>query len=91
MNLFNKTHGYLNKKNYHQIVDLQKRALVEVFKNKKFQFRNFIVKKSNEQTLGMLFSYFALETILIANFNNINPYNQPAVEQVKIKTRNLLK
>ena len=91
MNLFNKTHGYLNKKNYHQIVDLQKRALVEVFKNKKFQFRNFIVKKSNEQTLGMLFSYFVLETILIANFNNINPYNQPAVEQVKIKTKNLLK
>ena len=53
--------------------------------------REFKIKKINEKTLGTLFSYFILETILIAKLSKINPFNQPAVEQVKIYTNQLLK
>ncbi len=90
INSFNKTASYLNKKNYHQIIESQKKAIIQTFKNKKIRFRSFVLKKHNEQTLGELFCYFILETILIGNLAHINPYSQPAVEQVKIKTRRIL-
>ena len=34
--------------------------------------------------------FFMLETIITAKLLGINPFNQPAVEQVKIKTKRLL-
>ena len=40
--------------------------------------------------LGELFSYFILETSIIGKLVNINPYDQPAVEQVKLYTKNIL-
>ena len=63
--------------------------MIQIFKNKKLDLE-VCFKKHNEQTLGELFCYFILETILIGNLAQINPYSQPAVEQVKIKTRSLL-
>ena len=46
--------------------------------------------KKNEEVLGKLFSYFILETIVIGKLVKINPFNQPAVEQVKIFTNQFL-
>ena len=40
--------------------------------------------------LGEIFSYFILETIIIGKLSKINPFDQPAVEQVKIFTKNYL-
>ena len=48
------------------------------------------LKKINEEVLGELFSYFTLETVITGKLANIDPFNQPAVEQVKIKTKKLL-
>jgi glucose-6-phosphate isomerase len=53
-------------------------------------FRSFEIKKRDEKTLGELFSFFILETILIGKLLNLNPYDQPAVELIKKKTKNLL-
>ena len=80
----------LNNKNLNQIKLAQKKALIETFKKKKISFREFKIKKVNEETLGQLFSYFILETILIGKLKNINPFDQPAVEQVKKITRRIL-
>ncbi len=80
----------LNNKNLNQIKLAQKKALIETFKKKKISFREFKIKKINEETLGQLFSYFILETILIGKLKNINPFDQPAVEQVKKITRRIL-
>ena len=52
--------------------------------------REFKIKKINEKTLGTLFSYFILETILIAKLSKINPFNQPAVELIKNETKKIL-
>ena len=68
----------------------QKNALIEVFKKKKIPFREFKVNGINEEVLGKLFSYFIIETIIIGKLINVNPFDQPAVEQVKVKTKKLL-
>ena len=44
----------------------------------------------NENTLGELFCFFILETILIGESLKINPYDQPAVELIKEETKKLL-
>ena len=69
---------------------LRKNALIDVFKQKKIPFREFKINKINEEVLGELFSYFILETVIIGKLARVNPYNQPAVEQVKVKTKKLL-
>ena len=60
-------------------------------KKNKAIFREFRVKKIDEEVLGQLFSYFILETIIIGKLIKINPFNQPAVEQIKIFTNQFLK
>ena len=44
--------------------------------------------KIGVKTLGELFCFFILETILIGRALIINPYNQPAVELIKKETKN---
>ena len=53
--------------------------------------KEFEIGKFNEEKVGELFSYFILETIIIGKLLRINPYDQPAVEQVKIYTKKYLK
>ena len=61
-----------------------------VFKNKNIPFRSFEIYKRDEKTLGELFCFFILETILIGQSMNLNPYDQPAVELIKVETKKLL-
>ena len=83
---------FLHKKEINQIKISQKEALIKVLKKKRIPFREFKIRNINEETIGQLFSYFIVETILIGKLMKINPFDQPAVEQVKIYTKkNLLK
>ena len=50
-----------------------------------------VIKKFDEDTLGKVFLSFTIETILLGKIMNINPFDQPAVEQVKILTKKFLK
>jgi glucose-6-phosphate isomerase len=68
----------------------QKNALIQALKNKNIPYREFKIKRNNEETLGELFSYFILETVLIGDFIGINAFNQPGVEEVKILTKKYL-
>ena len=55
------------------------------------EWREFELRNFNEETLGEFFSYFMLETVLIGKLLNIDPFNQPAVEDVKTETiKNLI-
>lgn len=84
------SHQYLKNKNVNDILKAQFIATQNVFKKKNIPFRTFCLNKRNEQSLGELFTFFILETILLANALNINPYNQPAVELIKIETKKIL-
>ena len=58
---------------------------------KKIPFRSFEVYKRDESSLGELFVFFILETILLGKALKINPYDQPSVELIKNETkRNLI-
>ena len=81
---------FLDNKSLDKIKLAQKNALIQVLKRKKIPFREFMIKDFSEQTFGELISYFILETTLIGKLSNINPFDQPAVEQVKINTKKLL-
>ena len=89
-NFFGKNMSYLNKKNYHDIKISQKDAFIEVLKQNKNPFREIIVKKFNEDTLGKLFLSFILETIILGKTMKVNPFDQPAVEKVKVLTKKFL-
>ena len=81
---------FLKNKKLGLVKNAQRKALIKIFKKKGTPFREFIIKNSDEKTLGELFSYFMLETIIIGKLLKLNPYDQPAVEQVKIYTKRLL-
>ena len=81
---------YLKKKSLGNILSSQIIATQKVFKKKNIPFRSFMIKNRSEETLGELFSFFIIETILIANALKINPYNQPAVELIKKETKKIL-
>ena len=68
----------------------QKKATEIVFKKKNIPFRSFEIKKRDENTLGEIFTFFILETILLGKCLNLNPFDQPAVELIKKETKNLL-
>ena len=60
-------------------------------KKKKISYREIVIQNIDENTLGKLFLNFIFETISLAKMMKINPYNQPAVEDVKILTKKYLK
>jgi glucose-6-phosphate isomerase len=80
----------LKNKNLSDVVYAQKKATENVFSKKNIPFRSFEIYKRNEKTLGELFCFFILETILIGKCLNINPYDQPAVELIKKETKKIL-
>ena len=89
-NIFGKHFKYAENKYFSKTKEAQKKALIQVLKYKKIPYQEFIINKKNEETLGELFSYFMMETILVGNLLNINPFDQPAVEQVKMLTKKYL-
>jgi len=84
------TCDYLKNKSLAKIILSQKLATEKVFFNRKIPFRSFEIINRNEKTLGELFCFFILETILLGRALNINPYDQPSVELIKKETKKIL-
>ena len=74
-----------------KILEAQCEATKKIFRKNKIPYRHFIFKKEDESVLGLTFTFFVLETLLLARLMNINPYDQPAVDQVKIETKRFLR
>ena len=85
-----KSHNYLKNRNIESIKYSQKMATENVFLKKKIPFRSFEIINKNEKSLGELFCFFILETILLGKALNVNPYDQPAVELIKKETVKIL-
>ena len=86
-----KSNSYLKDKTLNDISFSQFCATEKVFKKKKFPFRSFVIDNRSEEVLGELFTFFILETILLGTAMKINPFDQPAVELIKINTKKILK
>jgi len=88
-NLFEK-YSILKNKNIYEILNSQKKATENVFLGKKIPFRSFEIINRNEETLGELFCFFILETILLGYLLKVDPFDQPGVELLKNETKKLL-
>ena len=80
----------LKNKSLSQIAQAQRQATQIVFKKKKIPFRSIEVLKRNEETIGEIFSFFVLETILLGRVMKVNPFDQPSVELIKTETSKIL-
>ena len=89
-NMMHNSHDFLKNKSISKILHSQKKATENVFRKKNIPFRSFEVNKRDETTLGELFTFFILETILLGKCMNINPYDQPSVELIKDETKKIL-
>ena len=83
--------GYLKNKNLYQVKSAQKKATELIFRRKNIPFRSFKILLRSEVALGELFTFFMLETILLAEFMKVNPFDQPSVELIKTETKRILK
>ena len=82
--------NFLENKDLSSVVRAQRKATMNVFKKKRIPFREFVFNQNSEEELGQIFTFFVLETILLGNLLKINVFDQPAVEQVKMETQELL-
>ena len=82
-----KSHNFLKNKKISDIIYAQKKATETVFKKKNLPFRSFEIIERNEKTLGELFCFFILETILLGRSLKVDPFDQPAVELIKTETK----
>tara|TARA_Y100001970_G_scaffold255951_1_gene333183 strand:+ start:574 stop:1725 length:1152 start_codon:yes stop_codon:yes gene_type:complete len=82
--------SFLRNKELDKIIFAQKKATENIFNKKKIPFRSFEVNTRDEKTLGELFTFFILETILLGKVLNINPFDQPAVDLIKKETKKIL-
>ena len=80
----------MHKKTLNSVKNAQKKSLIKTLTKNKVPFREFKIKKTDEEILGKLFSYFMIETVIIAKLLKLNPFDQPAVEQVKTYTKKFL-
>ena len=84
------SHKYLKNQSIQKIKESQMLATEKVFISKKIPFRSFRVLRRDEKSLGELFCFFILETILLGRSLNVNPFDQPSVELIKKETKRAL-
>ena len=89
-NLVMNSQKFLKNKNFSQIIYSQKKATENVFRRKKIPFRSFEILNRSEESLGELFCFFILETILLGRVFKVNPFDQSSVELIKIETKKIL-
>lgn len=82
---------YLHKKTIDDIVFAEYKSTLTTLINNKKIVREFNTNKYDAETYANLMTHFTLETILTANYLNINPFDQPSVEANKQQTIQLLK
>jgi len=88
-NLFDR-YPILKNKNLFKVLDSQKKATENIFRRRNIPFRSFEIINRSEETLGELFCFFILETILLGYLLKVNPFNQPKVELIKNETKKIL-
>jgi len=85
-----KGYNFLKNKSIKSVMTAQKDAVKKVFQKQGLKFRNFEILNKDEESLGTIFTYLMLETILLGKLMKLNPFNQPAVESIKRETKRAL-
>ncbi len=82
--------AYLAGRPLGDLIAASARATAETLAKNGRPVRLLSVERVDEAALGGLMMHFMLETILAADLLGVNPFDQPAVEESKVLTRNYL-
>ncbi len=82
--------GYLADRTIGDLVDCQQRATIEVLVRRGRPVRVIHIDALDEQSLGALKMHFMLETIIMGHLFGVDPFDQPAVEEGKVLTKDYL-
>jgi len=85
-----KGYNFLKNKSVKSVMIAQRDSVKKVFQKQGLKFRNFEILNKDEESLGIIFTYFMLETILLGKLMKLNPFDQPAVESIKKETKKAL-
>ncbi len=87
----NSPFSYLNDKTIHDVVHASYVGTIESLRSKGRLIRTLSIDDYTSETLGALMMHFIIETIFASYILEVNPYDQPAVEDYKQRTQALLR
>ena len=82
--------AYLQGKSLGDLLVAECRASADTLAAKGHPVRTLQIDQVSAHNLGQLMMHFVLETILTAHLWGLNAFDQPAVENIKIRTREVL-
>ncbi len=82
--------AYLAGRRMGDLLDAEARATADTLIRNGRPTRCILLDALDEETLGGLFMHFMLETILAAHLLDVDPFDQPAVEEGKVLAREYL-
>ncbi len=85
-----KNFSLLHNRPFENLLIFELRATIETLKQKKAPLRVIELDEINENAIGSLIMFLFLETIFSCYFIDVDPFNQPAVEEGKILTKEFL-
>jgi len=81
---------YLVNKKMGDLMHAEQNATIDTFKLNNFKFREILIDIIDEESIGTLMANSIIETIAACIYFDVDPFNQPAVEQGKILTKKYL-
>ena len=75
---------FLKKESLNKLLDFEMEKVCKLLNEYKRPYRTIILDKCEEFEIGYLMMNFMLETIILAYLNNLNPFDQPAIDKGKL-------
>ena len=82
--------NYLINKTMGDLMHAEQDATIDTFKLNNFKFREILLSEINEEAMGGLMANSIMETIAACVYFEVDPFDQPAVEQGKALTKKYL-
>jgi glucose-6-phosphate isomerase len=82
--------GYLSGRTIGDLMDAEQRATAQTLIRNQRPTRIIRLPKLDERAMGALMMHYMLETIIAAHLWQVDPFDQPAVEEGKVLTREYL-
>ncbi|BBB32091.1 glucose-6-phosphate isomerase [Thermotomaculum hydrothermale] len=82
--------SYLNGKTFSQLMDAECEGTMQALENEEKPLILYEIEEIDLEAMGKLIYLFELQTAVCGYFYNINPFDQPGVEEGKIIAKKLL-
>ena len=81
---------YLVDKKMGDLMHAEQDATIDTFRLNHYKFREILIDRIDEESIGILMANSMIETIATCIYFDVDPFDQPAVEQSKVLTKKYL-